>query len=204
MKPTIRFASTVSLVALLAAPAAALAAANAEAPADPDVPAAQAGTAETDAGMGMDDSAETEGTIGVGPGQEEPVTAGNPPNQFSDVLVAADSALAEGRTLEVTSADGQMLGTLSGPVVEAGEALVMTVQLDPSVGSGAGVAELTTAPTLDADGRIVVPMNAADFSSAAGGQSSGMMTNESRMAGEAQGTFNIDMPDAARGQPVPN
>ncbi len=211
MKPTIRFASTVSLIALLAAPSAALAAANVDAPADPGVTAAEQAGVDTNRGMTGEtdmpvaDAAETENTIGVGRGQEEPTTAGSPPNRFNDVLVAADSALAEGRALPVTSSDGQMLGTLSGPIAEAGEALVMTMQLDPSIGAGSGMAELTTSATLDAEGRIVIPMNAADFSSAAGGQSSGAtMMNESQMAGGEQRSFNIDMPDDARGQPIPN
>ncbi|MGY6535951.1 MAG: hypothetical protein ACXIVG_11440 [Pararhodobacter sp.] len=214
-----RFASTVSLVALLAGPAFAQSASvDGEATADPDsgvtgaqVDAVTDSSDNGDSGNGgdsADDGPDTGDVLGTGPaleGQDDEVaaeTADTPhTGRFAEVLTAADTALVAGSDLNVVSNDGQVLGTVTGPVIESEDALVMRVQLDPALGVTTPTARLRGPATLDGDGQIAIAMTQVDFVSAINAQVGATPTDTMQDDAEASDDINLDMPDEVRNEP---
>lgn len=213
-----RFASTVSLVALLAGPAFAQSAnVDGEATADPDpsvtgaqVEAVTDDSDDGDTGTGddsADDGPDTGDILGTGPaleGQDDDVADEAAPRTgpFADLLTASDTALVAGSNLTVVGSDGQMLGTVIGPIeTEGEESLTMRVQLDPALGVETPTARLRGPATLDADGQIAVNMTQADFVTAINAQAGPTMTNEVQDGAAATDDIDLDMPDAVRDEP---
>lgn len=188
MKPTIRIASTVSLMALLAGPAFAQAADDGTVQNVNEAPTLQMAQLTQDE-IRQDGRAAENGAM----------TGAN----IAEVLSAIDQAFVAGEPVMVKGADGQAVGTLVQPVIERGNSLSMRIQLDDSLASHATEAEFVTSAALDGNGRIVVPLTRDEVVTAvtAGmdGAMGGVTETQGAMTGGEAGGINLDMPDAARG-----
>lgn len=68
-----------------------------------------------------------------------------------------------GGTVPAVSADGQSLGMVNMATLNQAGHAMLSIALDQSLGASAPVANFVGTPSLDDDGRLVIPMSAADF-----------------------------------------
>lgn len=87
----------------------------------------------------------------------------------SAVVDTLANARTQGQALVVVSADGQVLGTVD-EAAEADGALALRVALDPGRGLEPREVTVNGAASVDADGRVTLPMTEAEFAAAVAAQ----------------------------------
>lgn len=87
----------------------------------------------------------------------------------SATVEAVTAARAAGQSVVVVSSDGQVLGTVEDAAAADG-AVALRVALDPGLGLEPREVTVNGAASVDADGRVSLPMTQADFAAAVAAQ----------------------------------